>query len=181
MYDFTVIEPEDKHKLYLEFHKSQYSLLHVLSENFGLHEKQIIINHDLIVLQEKLKKLYSQNGMKNSSFSPHMDGWTPTTWMVICLHFRYMCLQELGRKYDETGVTDAISKYDDWVKSRTFNPKDIMAWASGVETAFDGWNNVAGQNPTYMGVVEIVSGILPSDNEALNRGVNQEHLPTKKL
>ena len=67
------------------------------------------------------------------------------------LPFGYMCLQELGRKYDETGVTDAISKYDEWVKAQTFNPKDIMASVSSVEATVDGWNNVAGQSPGYMG------------------------------
>ena len=73
---------------------------------------------------------------------------------------------EIGRNYDETGVTDAISQYDEWVKAKTFNPKDIMAWVSGVEEAFDGWNNVVGQNPSYMSSVEIVRGILSNSQSS---------------
>ena len=42
-------------KVWIDFQKAQYSLLHVLSENFGTHEKQIIADHDPVQLVVKLK------------------------------------------------------------------------------------------------------------------------------
>ena len=46
---------EQEQKLCVDFQKAQYSLLHVLSENFGMHNKQIIADHDPVQLVEKLK------------------------------------------------------------------------------------------------------------------------------
>jgi hypothetical protein len=51
---------EQEQKLYVDFQKAQYSLLHVLSENFGTHEK----------LVEKLKNKYSDTWNTSSSSSP---------------------------------------------------------------------------------------------------------------
>ena len=50
---------EQEQKLCVDFQKAQYSLLHLLSENFGTHEKQIIADHDPVQLVEKLKIKYS--------------------------------------------------------------------------------------------------------------------------
>ena len=44
--DFDNFNQEQEQKLYVDFQKAQYSLLHVLSENFGTHEKQIIADHE---------------------------------------------------------------------------------------------------------------------------------------
>ena len=38
--DLDNLNQEQEQKLYVDFQKAQYSLLHVLSENFGTHEKQ---------------------------------------------------------------------------------------------------------------------------------------------
>ena len=53
--DFENFNPEQEQKFYVDFQKAQYSLLHVLSENFGMHDKQIITDHDPVQLVEKLK------------------------------------------------------------------------------------------------------------------------------
>ena len=53
------LNQEQEQKLYIDFQKAQYSLLHVLSENFGTHEKQIIADHDPVQLVEKLKAKYT--------------------------------------------------------------------------------------------------------------------------
>ena len=37
--DLDNMNEEQEQKLYVDFHKAQYSLLHVLSENFSTHEK----------------------------------------------------------------------------------------------------------------------------------------------
>jgi uncharacterized protein (DUF2249 family) len=57
---------EQEQKLYVDFHKAHYSLLHVLSKNFGTHEKQIIADHDPVQLVEKLKNKYSEIRNANS-------------------------------------------------------------------------------------------------------------------
>ncbi len=48
--DFDNFTQEQEQKLYVDFQKAQYSLLHVLSENFGMHDKQIIADHDPVQL-----------------------------------------------------------------------------------------------------------------------------------
>ena len=53
--DFDNFNQEQEQKLYVDFQKAQYSLLHVLSENFGMHDKHIIAEHDPVQLVEKLK------------------------------------------------------------------------------------------------------------------------------
>ena len=62
-------------KLYVDFQKAQYSLLHVLSENFGTHEKQIIVDNDRVQLVEKLKDKYSDTwNIKLELFPTSQDG-----------------------------------------------------------------------------------------------------------
>jgi hypothetical protein len=53
LFDFETMDKTEEQKLYLDFLKAQYSLLHVLAENFGTHEKQIISDHDPVVLVVK--------------------------------------------------------------------------------------------------------------------------------
>ena len=166
LYDFDSMSAQDEQKVFSEFLKAQYSLLHILTENFYTQEKQLINNHEPIALAKKMKDLYSREWDKTLlKHFPDKDGWTPTEWMSAYIPFGYMCLKALADKYDETGVSDAIAKYDEWEKSKKFNSKDINAWASNVEASFAAWFNVAGENPSYMAAVEIVRGILSSDNE----------------
>ena len=74
--DFDNINQEQEQNLYVDFQKAQYSLLHVLSENFGTHDKQIIANHDPVQLVEKLKAKHTVEWEK-LEFFPDMPGWTP--------------------------------------------------------------------------------------------------------
>jgi hypothetical protein len=134
--DFDNMMQEEEQKLYFDFQKAQYSLLHVLSENFGTHEKQIIA------------------------------GWTPTHWMVPWLPFGYMCLRSIDAKYDDSGVTDAITKYNAYVTSKTFTPSNITKLVSTIEHAWAGWRNTV-TDPEHMAAVELVREILSSDNEDL--------------
>jgi hypothetical protein len=52
--DIDNMSQEQEQKLYVDFQKAQYSLLHVMSDNFGSHEKQIIADHDPVTLVGKL-------------------------------------------------------------------------------------------------------------------------------
>jgi hypothetical protein len=73
--DLDNMNQEQEQKLYIDFQKAQYSLLHVLSENFGTHEKQIIADHDPVQLVEKLKTKYLVEWtLSSSSFPTSQDG-----------------------------------------------------------------------------------------------------------
>ena len=69
------LNQEQEQKLYIDFQKAQYSLLHVLPENFGTHDKQIIADHDHVQLVEKLKAKHTVDGtISSSSFPTSQDG-----------------------------------------------------------------------------------------------------------
>ena len=70
LYDFTHMSAQEEQKLYAEFQKAQYSILHVISENFYQQEKQLIINHEPCVLKKKLQDLYSPKWDKDLEFLP---------------------------------------------------------------------------------------------------------------
>ena len=162
--DLDNISPEQEQKLYVDFQKGQYSLLHVLSENFGTHEKQIIADHDPVTLVEKLKHKYSDTWNATFEFFPYKQGWTPTHWMTTWLPFGYMCMHSIAAKYVDTGVTDAITKHDAYVTSKTFTPSNINKWVSVVSHAWAEWRNSI-TDPEHMAAVELVREILHSDNE----------------
>ena len=162
--DFERFDSDQEQKLYVDFQKAQYSLLHVLSENFGMHDKQIIADHDPVQLVEKLKVKYTVEWDRDLEFFPNRPGWTPTTWMTTWLPFGYMCLHNIAAKYVDTGVTDAITKHDAYVASKTFTPSNITKWVSGVEHAWAGWRNTV-TDPEHMAAVELLQEILSSDNE----------------
>jgi len=101
--DFDNFNQEQEQKLYVDFQKAQYSLLHVLSENFGTHDKQIIADHDPVQLVEKLKAKHMVEWDDKLEFFPDKPGWTPTKWMTTWLPFGYMCLHNIAAKYIDTG------------------------------------------------------------------------------
>ena len=72
--DFDNFNQEQEQKLYVGFQKAQYSLLHLLSENFGTHEKQIVADHDPVQLVEKLKTKYLVEWNAKLEFFPDKPG-----------------------------------------------------------------------------------------------------------
>ena len=98
MYDFDNMSREEDQSFFVSFSKAQFSLLHVLSENFGTHEKQSIGDHDLAVLVEKYQREYSEQWDAKFGFFPFKEGWSPTNWMTTRLPFGHMCLQTIARK-----------------------------------------------------------------------------------
>jgi hypothetical protein len=82
-------------------------------------------------------------------FFPDKPGWTPTHWMTTWLPFGYMCqLHNIAAKYVDTGVTDAITKHDAYVASKTFTPSNITKWVSTVEHAECRWHEKEGHSST---------------------------------
>jgi hypothetical protein len=110
--------------------------------------------------------------LKNSGFSYHygsisylfgyeknrcffLMGWTPTHWMATWLPFGYMYMHNIAAKYNDTGVTDAITKHDAYVASKTFTPSNITKWVSTIDHAWVGWRNTV-TDPEHMSAVELV-------------------------
>ena len=135
----------------------------VLSENFGTHEKHIIADHEPKQLADKLQTKYSDTQRKAQVF-PDKPGWTPTKWMITWLPFVYMCMRNIAAKYDDSGVTDAITKHDVYVASKTYTPSNITKWVSTIEHAWAGWRNTV-TDPEHVAAVELVREILSCDNE----------------
>jgi hypothetical protein len=74
LFDFDNMSVKEEQHCWLDFQKSQYSLMDVLSANFATHEKQIIADHDPLVLTEKVTRQFSEifNGLavKTIAISP---------------------------------------------------------------------------------------------------------------
>ena len=122
--DLDNLNQEQEQKLYVDFQKAQYSLLHVLSENFGTHEKQIIADHDPVQLVENSRLNTQSNGtVSSSSFPTSQD-----RHHVVALRVPMMCLYNIAAKYIDTGVTDAITKHDAYVAS---NRSRLFFFAQG--------------------------------------------------
>jgi hypothetical protein len=99
--------------------------------HFGTHEKQIIADHDPVQLVVKLTANHMVEWNDKLEFFPDKPGWTPTKWMTTVtttwLPFGYMCLHNIAAKYIDTGVTDAITKHDAYVASKTFTTAFLRA------------------------------------------------------
>ena len=78
--------------------------------------------------------------------------------------FVYMCMRNIAAKYDDSGVTDAITKHDAYVASKTLTPSNITKWVSTIEHAWAGWRNTV-TDPEHMAAVELVREFLSPDNE----------------
>jgi len=161
--DFDNFNQEQEQKLYVDFQKAQYSLLHVLSENFGMHDKHIIADNTILFNLWKNSRSSTRSN-RDLEFFPDKPGWTRTKWMTTWLPFGYMCLHNIATKYIDTGVSDAITKHDAYVASKTFTPSNITKWVSGVDHAWAGWRNTV-TDPEHMAAVELVREILSSYNE----------------
>ena len=74
---------------------------------------------------EKYQREYSEQWDAKFGFFPFKEGWSPTNCMTTRLPFGHMYLQTIARKYDDTGVTDAISKYNAYVSAKKLTPSKI--------------------------------------------------------
>jgi len=45
--------------------------------------------------------------------------------MITWVAFGYLCMHAIARKHDDTGVTDAISKYNAYVSAKKLTPSKI--------------------------------------------------------
>jgi hypothetical protein len=84
-----------------------------------------LADHDPVQLVEKLKTKYLVEWNAKLEFFPDKPGWTPEHWLTTWLPFGYMCLHNIAAKYVDTGVTDAITKHDAYVASKTFKHHQV--------------------------------------------------------
>ena len=93
-----------------------------------------------------------------------------------------MCLHNIAAKYIDTGVTDAITKHDAYVASKTFTPSNITKWVSNIEHAWAGWRNTV-TDPEHMAAVEVVREILSKIGKLGLSPLppNRETIPAKSL
>ena len=75
-----------------------------------------------------------------------------------------VCLHAISLKFDDTGVTDAISKYTAFVTATKFDPSALNQWVSNIESTWSEWKN-ADTNPEHMTAVQLTREILQSDDE----------------
>ena len=114
---------EQEQKLYVDFQKAQYSLLHVLSENFGTHENRLSQNTILFSLWKNSRpSTWSIGTLSSSSFPTSQD-----RHHVVALRVPMMCLYNIAAKYIDTGVTDAITKHVAYVASKPFTTVFLRA------------------------------------------------------
>ena len=74
LYDFDHMPRDQVQKILISASGAQFSLLNVLSENFGTHEKLIFADHDPAVLEEKYKRKNSEHWDANLKFFPLKQG-----------------------------------------------------------------------------------------------------------
>ena len=78
--------------------------------------------------------------------------------------FASLCYQELARKYDDSGATDALIKLHNFQMSKPFKPKDVVAWISVVENTWSQVDDIA-NDPAYLAAVELLLSIKNSKHE----------------
>ncbi len=140
---------EQEVKLQTEFMKAQYGLLHVLRDNFGSHEKQIVNMHAPDVLAKKLAE-------KHEWEEDHPN----LTW----LPFGYLCKHAIAEKYDDSGVTDALSKLSAFNEAKSFAFSDVQKWASKLDHAWHEYESTV-IDPSHMAAVETLHQIIHSGHD----------------
>ena len=157
LYDWYNITAVEERTLRKEFMMSQYALYHALTESFQQQQRHIIESHAPEELTRTLRARYQ---------------WPLGHDNLDWLPFGILCLQAIGKQYDESGVTDAIAKHTNFEQAKPFNPADVDAWASKLTHAWTAWKNVV-SNPDHMAAVQILKGVLDTpDSDWKSWGYN---------
>ena len=102
VYDWYNIGAAEERTLRKEFMMAQYALYHALTESFQQQQCHIIESHAPEQLTRTLRARYQ---------------WPLGHDNLDWLPFGILCLQEIGKQYDDSGVTDAIAKHEEWPKT----------------------------------------------------------------
>jgi len=85
-------------------------------------------------------------------------------------------MQAFAAKYDDSGVTDAITKYHVYVSSKTFTPSDITKWVSTIEHAWAGWRNTVTDpdlDHIELETLTVAPTFVPGVSCALRHGISR--------
>jgi hypothetical protein len=149
MLNVEKLDADKEVALHTQFMKAQYGLYHVLRDNFASHEKQIINMHT----PDNLAKIYAE---KYKWDEEHLN----LTW----LPFGYLCKEAIGAKYEDSGVTDALSKLNAFNDAKAFSFTDVQKWASTLGHAWHEYETAI-TDPSHMAAVETLHQIIHSGND----------------
>ena len=143
------LDTKEEIALHKEFVKSQYGLYHVLRDNFASQEKQIINMH----APDALTKTYAEK-----------YDWNEDHPSLLWLPFGYLCKEAIGAKYEDSGVTDALSKLNAFNDAKAFSFADVQKWASSLGHAWHEYE-AAITDPSHMAAVETLYQIIHCGND----------------
>ena len=130
--------------------QAQYELFLCLTTNFAHTDRATIDKFKSQLLVSRILK-------ENPSLS------CDSIW-VRFVPFASLCYQELARKYDDSGATDALIKLHNFQMAKPFKPNNVVAWISVVENT---WSQVAdiADDPAYLAALELLLSIKNSKHE----------------
>jgi hypothetical protein len=135
---------ETYEKLVVQFTRSQYAIYHTLSLNFLTHQRQIIEEHSPI----ELKRTMMQK-----------DNWPQDDEHITFLPFGLLFLRAMANKYEDSGVTDALHKYESYTLAKPLKPGIVSVWISNLLHAWTTWHNSI-KDPEFMAAVEILQQVI---------------------
>jgi hypothetical protein len=91
------VSDESYEKLVVQFNRSQYAIYHTLRLNFLSQQRKIIEDHSPIELTRTLML---------------KQGWSQDDEHINFLPFGLLCLRAMANKYEDSGVTDDLHKYE---------------------------------------------------------------------
>ena len=104
------------------FEISQWQLYNVLHQNFGPKETKLFSDHDPHTLGASLKAQH---------------GWGDDHENIVFLPFAILAHNAIAAKYSETGISDALRKFDLWEKTKIFKSGKVEEWCSDLENAYN--------------------------------------------
>jgi hypothetical protein len=143
-----LVSDESYEKLVVQFTRSQYVIYHTLSLNFLSQQRKIIEDHSPIELTRTLMLKH---------------GWSQDDEHINFLPFGLLCLRAMANKYEDSGVTDALHKYEKYTMAKPFKQSNVSAWIADLQHAWNTWHNSI-KDPEHMAAVEITQQVIKCDD-----------------
>lgn len=104
------------------FEISQWQLFSVLHKSFGTQETKLFQDYDPMRLIPLFKSQF---------------GWDDDHENVQFLPFAILVHNAIAGKYSDTGISDALTKFDRWEKAKVFKTGKVEEWCSELENAYN--------------------------------------------
>jgi hypothetical protein len=69
----------------------------------------------------------------------------------------------MANKYEDSGVTDALHKYEKFTLAKPFKQSNVSAWIADLQHAWNTWQNAI-KDPEHMSAVEITQQVIKCDD-----------------